>query len=118
MNFGALLHDLPSVARRAVRNIETTSRKIINARASVVFNEQCITNNLLPKFTNIRLNSEAVQRRKFTLDFRRNLVLDQIREKSEDVVRLQEQKRQEQSMYLDLPIPDGLRHRVDEALVQ
>ena len=82
MNFGALLHDLPSVARRAVRNIETTSRKIINARASVVFNEQCITNNLLPKFTNIRLNSEAVQRRKFTLDFRRNLVLDQIREKA------------------------------------
>ena len=50
MNFGSLLHYLPEDGRRAVRNIENTSRKIINPNAYVIFNEQCITNNLLPTF--------------------------------------------------------------------
>ena len=31
MNFGSLLHELPTEARRALRNIESTSRKITNA---------------------------------------------------------------------------------------
>ena len=81
MNFGTALHELSAEGKRTVRKIENTSRKITNAKAAVVFNEQCISNNLLPKFTNIRLNNEAVQRRQFTLDFRRNLVLNEIKEK-------------------------------------
>ena len=42
MNFGSTIYDLSPDGRRAVRNIENTSRKIINAKASVAFNEQCI----------------------------------------------------------------------------
>ena len=53
MNIGTVLHELFPDGRRAVRNIENTSRKITNARASVAFNKICIDNNLLPKFTNI-----------------------------------------------------------------
>ena len=108
MNFGLLLHNLPEDGRRAVRNIESTSRKIINAKASVVFNEQCIYNNLLPTFTNIRLNNEAVQSRQFTQDFRRNLVLEEVKEKKTTVDNLQQQKKQELATYADLQISDDL----------
>ena len=118
MNIGNALHELSPEGRKVVRKIENTSRKIINAKASVVFNELCINNNLLPKFTNIRLSSEAVQRRPFTLDFRRNLVLNEIDQKRGDIVRLQEQEGRERIEYRYLPIHEDVRGRIDEALSQ
>ena len=42
MNIGTALHELSVDDKRTVRSLESTSRKLINAKASVVFNEQCI----------------------------------------------------------------------------
>ena len=39
--------------RKAFRLLESTKKKIINAQFAVIFNQTCITENLLPHFTNI-----------------------------------------------------------------
>ena len=53
MTFGELLNEHSEQGKKIVRQIESTERKIINAKLAVVFNQECIKNNLLPKFTNI-----------------------------------------------------------------
>ena len=60
--------------KRRIRSLETKGKTLIRTKAAVIFNEICIDNNMLPKFTNVRLYNEAAQREPFTNDFRRNLV--------------------------------------------
>ena len=53
MTFGELLNEYDEPGKKIVRQIESTENKIINAKLAVVFNKECLKNNLLPKFTNI-----------------------------------------------------------------
>ena len=46
----------------------------MRAETAILFNEICLDNILLPKFTNVRLYNKATQREPFTGEFRRNLV--------------------------------------------
>ena len=50
MSFAAILAKHASASRNLIRDIEKTSRKITNAEAAILFNNQCIGNNLLPKY--------------------------------------------------------------------
>ena len=81
MNFGSVLFNHKEDNKKIIRNIESLNKKIINAKLSVLFNKTCISNNLLPSYTNIHLNREAVKRRKFTLEFREHLVRNELQEK-------------------------------------
>ena len=81
MNFGNVLFNHSDENKKIIRNIESINKKIINAKLSVLFNQTCISNNLLPNYTNIHLNKEAVKRKKFTLEFRERLVRNEIQEK-------------------------------------
>ena len=73
-----VLTNLCQDQKRVIRKLETTKKKIVNAHYAVVFNQTCITENLLPYFTNVRLYDRAVQRSELTLDFRKKLVEDEI----------------------------------------
>ena len=53
LSFGSILASHSNEDKRLIRSIESLSRKIINNEAAITFNEQCILNNLLPKYTNI-----------------------------------------------------------------
>ena len=59
MTYGELLNEYDQQQRKIVRQIESTQKKIINAKLAVVFNNECLKNNLLPKFTNIYIYSRA-----------------------------------------------------------
>ena len=53
MSFGEVLAGHETSTRALIRNIERTSRKITNAENAVAFNNICIENNLLPKYTSL-----------------------------------------------------------------
>ena len=42
MNFGDLLHQHTYDAKKSVRTIESLSKKLINAKLAVTFNERCL----------------------------------------------------------------------------
>ena len=48
MNFGNLLHIQPDNIKRNMRNIETTEKKLANAKIAVIFNITCLNENLPP----------------------------------------------------------------------
>ena len=88
---GQLLSQLNYQPAHLVRSIEKAQKKLINAKNSVIFNETCISNGLLPKYTNIKLHDPAIQERQFTLHFRRSLLDEQLKEKTEEVAKLQKE---------------------------
>ena len=53
MSFGDIIFQHSSDNKKIVRNIERLNKKITNAKLSVLFNQTCISNNLLPSYTNI-----------------------------------------------------------------
>ena len=71
MSMGILFEKLSPDVIRQVRSLEQANKRYINATAAVQFNEICLQNNMLPKFTKIRLHNEAVQSEGFTKNFRR-----------------------------------------------
>ena len=116
MNFGSVLFNHNEDNKKIIRNIESLNKKIINAKLSVLFNKTCISNNLLPSYTNIHLNREAVKRRKFTLEFREHLVRNEIQEKLTLINDLEEKLITEKARYNRLSVPEDLRHDTDSAL--
>ena len=53
-NIGTILSNFSSEGKRLIRSLESVAKKHINTRYAVIFNNFCIQENLLPKFTNIR----------------------------------------------------------------
>ena len=81
MNIGNLIYHLPEQLKRLIRNIEKTSRKVINAKLAIGFNRKCLIENLLPKYTDIRTHDPAVRRQDFTVRYRKRLIEHQIEQK-------------------------------------
>ena len=52
-SFGAVVSEFPPHLKKTARNLENISKKKLNARFAVLFNEACIQYNLLPRYTNI-----------------------------------------------------------------
>ena len=78
MPLGELLHDLPIETKKTARSIEQTNRKLSKAKSAVLFNRQCLNEDILPKYTNIRPHDPAVRQAQFTKDYRKKLVENQI----------------------------------------
>jgi hypothetical protein len=53
MSIGNLIFDLPVQTKNIVRYIEKTNKKIVNKTNSLVFNETCLKEEILPTYTNI-----------------------------------------------------------------
>ena len=62
-NFGFILHEFDPVSRRVVRSFESSYKKLINCLYAVRFNEACIRENLLPRYTNIYIYASFVNPR-------------------------------------------------------
>jgi hypothetical protein len=53
VNFGQVIFQLSPTIKRIVRKIESLSKKIINAGAAISFNKICLSDDILPNYTNI-----------------------------------------------------------------
>ena len=81
---GTLLYPLPAEQKREVRELEKVSIKLAKSDCSALFNGVCLSENLLPNYSNINLHDDAAKREPFTLKYRRQLVqreLDLAKEK-------------------------------------
>ena len=103
-------------AKKLIRKLESTNKKLINANSAAVFNRECLNNNLLPTFTNVRVHSEATRRKKFTIDFRRKLLENQLNEKKTLAKKLSEETTRYKQEYDQLDITGDLRRRTTDAL--
>ena len=83
---GELIHGLEPSAKKQVRELERRSFKLCKQKNSVLFNETCLKEDILPKYTNIRLHDRVAKDETFTLKYRRSLVqreLDNAKKKIE-----------------------------------
>ena len=86
---GDLLSKLNDNGKSIVRSIERVQKKLANIRNAVIFNETCLEQGLLPKYSNIRLHDPAIRQRQCTLDLRRNLVEKQLKDKHIELANLE-----------------------------
>ena len=50
---GDLIAELNGNAKHIVRSLEKIQKKLINAKNSVIFNQTCLEQRLLPKYSNM-----------------------------------------------------------------
>ena len=91
LQIGSLIHKLREVEKQTVRSIERLNKKLINNRYAVIFNEFCIKENLLPRYTDFKLYDRAVRHKRITLSYRKQLLLDETEEKVKASKSLEEQ---------------------------
>ena len=113
---GDLISRLPPQDRQIVRRIERAERKLINAKHAVQFNKTCLSEQLLPTFSNIRLHDPALREEQFTIEFWVKLVERQLREKEVRVKELESEKAIAYSAYGRLDTNSDLRSDIANAL--
>ena len=77
-NLGELIHQLDEPSKQVCRKFEKCLIKLTKLRLNVVFNQTCIQENILPKYTNINLHDKAAEDEEVTKEFRMKLVKRQL----------------------------------------
>ena len=90
-NIGTLLRKYNPEIRYIIRKTERIWKKIKRKKMSVVFNEFCINEGLLPNYTIHKLHDAAAKQNKTITEFRRELVLEQITSTKNEIKHLNEE---------------------------
>ena len=70
-NLGELIFNLPENLKNEVRKFEKCMLKCTKIKLSCVYNDVCIRENILPKYTDINLHDRAAIQDEFTNEFRK-----------------------------------------------
>ena len=110
-NIGTILNNFSSSDKQLIRKIESLSKKEINVRYAVIFNETCEKENLLPVYTNIKTYDRAVQRSRLTSNFRRDLLKQETVKKRQQLEELNKQLEEVNTSFDELDVPEELKER-------
>ena len=91
MELSDIIFNLPPTIKRTIRKLEKTLKKLANCEQAVIFNQTCLKENILPKYSNIKTHDPAARNEAFTLEYRKQLVHRQIGEKKVQQSRLLDQ---------------------------
>ena len=116
VNFGQLLFRLNNQDRSLVRNLEKLYRKQIQSSYGVVFNETCLNENLLPKYTDIRTHDPGVRYEDCTFKFRRDLLILNLDKSKQEFHQVTEEIRSLEARFNELVCNDSLRSSIIEEL--
>ena len=89
ITLGTCIASLPSKVKSSVRLLERTEKKLINCKCSLLFNQTCIQENLLPKYTKFKLYNSAIENDASTVKYRRGLVEKEIKSASARLTELE-----------------------------
>ena len=89
MSLGDIIYRLPNETKTLIRHIEQTEKKRIKCKYALAFNITCKNEDILPKYTNIKV-SPAARAKRFTKDYRRQLVIHEIEAKENELTQLNE----------------------------
>ena len=81
MNIGVLIFNLNYNYKKLVRKIENFNKKLNNVNISIAFNQLCLNENLLPKFTDIKTCDLTNKHQDITLSYRKKLISREIEDK-------------------------------------
>ena len=115
-SFGNLISTLPQEDKACCRKLENLRKKLINNEYAVVFNEICLRENLLPRYTDVRLYDEAVRNNATTLEYRRALVVDELERKISTVNHLRQQVNDQVASWNGRDIDDQTKARINAML--
>ena len=76
----SILRNAPRDELETFRILERLQVKLTKKQLDVEFNEACLTNELYPKYTNVKLHDERARGEEFVLKFRKELIQRQITE--------------------------------------
>ena len=116
MSFTDILSQLPLNLRSTIRKIEKTTNKISSCNTAVTFNNTCLRENLLPRYTHLHLHDQAAQRARCTTAFRRNLVEIQLQNKKEELELLRQELRALNAEWEAADVEPLLRDSINVAL--
>ena len=97
-SYGQFLNELEPGIRTCIRKHEKIVLKINKLQTSVVFNETCIKENILPKYTLFKLHDPAAKREDSTTEFRQKLILRQITSAKEEIERLEIESEEQENL--------------------
>ena len=116
MNFGDIIFPLPTEERKIIRRIEKTIYKINSAKTAIIFNESCLKEGLLPKYSILRLHDPTASRDINTRNFRRSLVTRQLRQKKEERKILSDELRSLHQQWEQFNTTPDSRQEIQDAL--
>ena len=116
MNFGDIIFPLPTEERKIIRRIEKTIYKINSAKTAIIFNESCLKEGLLPKYSILRLHDPTASRDINTRNFRRSLVTRQLRQKKEERKNLSDELRSLHQQWEQFNTTPDSRQEIQDAL--
>ena len=111
-NLGDLIFALPVETKQEIRKLEKVFLKLNKTELSCAFNECCLRENILPKYTQIKLHDSAAKNEEFTDDFRRKLVERQLEENKTKLNILKEESSNQRIVVDKLLESDTLRENV------
>ena len=85
MDLGRLVFNLPLEYKTSIRKLEKTIKKIVDTESALVFNQTCLKENILPKYTNINTHDPAARADHITVEYRKQLIQRQIFMKTEQL---------------------------------
>ena len=77
-NYGQYINQFPPNTIKVIQEFERIQKKICWHKMSIMFNEICINEEMLPKYTYFKLHDPAAHKYNSTLEYRRDLVKRQI----------------------------------------
>ena len=77
-NYGQYINQFPPNTIKVIRESEWIQKKICRLKMSIMFNEICSNEEMLPKYTYFKLHDPAAHKYNSTLEYRRDLVKRQI----------------------------------------
>ena len=77
-NYGQYINQFPPNTIKVIREFERIQKKICRHKMSIMFNEICINEEMLSKYTYFKLHDPAAHKYNSTLKYRRDLVKRQI----------------------------------------
>lgn len=121
-NIGYFINQLPKVHKKTIRELEKTSKKLIDSEYAVVFNKCCISEKLLPKYSDIKTHDPAARYEKFTRQYREKLVEFQLEKSLQRAKDLREEvtnlRNQAASWQIDQNLHNNINEKLEEILEQ
>ena len=89
MTYSSELFKLPQLWRNTIKKLEGIKVKFIEAKWSLIFNDICLKENLLPNYTRMRHHDPALASSRDTLQYRKSIVIRELKIKKETKSRLE-----------------------------
>ena len=90
MSITDIINTVPDSIKKTFNKIQKLNRKLSKAKTAVLFNDICLKENILPKYSDVKLHDHRAKKQPFTETFRRNLVEHQLNQKQTQVSELQQ----------------------------